>query len=73
MTHMSKVQFSHFSVKELLTSSRLATASGEVSNYYIYLDPARLGSDRAEFWDAKRGRDEGKTEHVGNEAVPVGG
>jgi ankyrin repeat protein len=29
------VQFSHFSVKEFLTSSRLATASGEVSNYHI--------------------------------------
>ena len=35
------VQFSHFSVKEFLTSSRLANAtSGEVSNYYIDLKPA---------------------------------
>ena len=34
------VQFSHFSVKEFLISSRLATASGEVSNYYIDLEPA---------------------------------
>jgi hypothetical protein len=34
------VQFSHFSVKEFLTSSRLATASGEVSNYYIDSEPA---------------------------------
>ena len=34
------VQFSHFSVEEFLTSSRLATASGEVSNYYIDLEPA---------------------------------
>ena len=35
------VQFSHFSVKEFLTSSRLADAtSGEVSNYYIDLEPA---------------------------------
>src|SRR6266849_4019148 len=33
------VQFSHFSVKEFLTSSRLATASGEVSNYHIDLEP----------------------------------
>jgi ankyrin repeat protein len=31
------VQFSHFSVKEFLTSSRLATAA---SNYYIDLEPA---------------------------------
>jgi ankyrin repeat protein len=34
------VQFSHFSVKEFLTSPRLATASGEVSNYYIDFEPA---------------------------------
>jgi hypothetical protein len=34
------VQFSHFSVKEFLTSSRLATAGGEVSNYHIDLEPA---------------------------------
>jgi ankyrin repeat protein len=34
------VQFSHFSVKEFLTSSRLATASGEISTYYIDLEPA---------------------------------
>jgi ankyrin repeat protein len=34
------VQFSHFSVKEFLTSSRLATASGEVSNYHIDSGPA---------------------------------
>jgi hypothetical protein len=34
------VQFSHFSVKEFLTSSRIATASGEVFNYHINLEPA---------------------------------
>jgi hypothetical protein len=34
------VQFSHFSVKEFLTSTRLATASGDVSNYHIDSDPA---------------------------------
>jgi hypothetical protein len=34
------VQFSHFSVKEFLTSSRLATASVEVSNYHIDSEPA---------------------------------
>jgi ankyrin repeat protein len=34
------VQFSHFSVKEFLTSSRLSTASGDVSNYQIDLEPA---------------------------------
>jgi len=34
------VQFSHFSVKEFLTSPRLAIASGEVSNYRIDSEPA---------------------------------
>jgi ankyrin len=34
------VQFSHFSVKEFLTSKRLATAAGEVSQYHILLEPA---------------------------------
>ena len=34
------VQFSHFSVKEFLTSSRLATPSNEVSNYHVDLEPA---------------------------------
>ena len=34
------VQFSHFSVKEYLTSERLATSSGNVSRYHIDLEPA---------------------------------
>ena len=34
------VQFSHFSVKEYLTSNRLATSSGDISRYYIDLQPA---------------------------------
>ena len=34
------VQFSHFSVKEFLTSSRLATSSGETLHYHIVLEPA---------------------------------
>ena len=36
------VQFSHFSVKEFLTSPRLATATGEVLNYHIDLEPAHM-------------------------------
>ncbi|KAF8494847.1 hypothetical protein F5888DRAFT_606179 [Russula emetica] len=36
------VQFSHFSVKEFLTSSRLATSSGGVSHYHIALQPAHI-------------------------------
>ena len=34
------VQFSHFSVKEFLTSTRLATSSGGISRYHIALEPA---------------------------------
>jgi len=34
------VQFSHFSVKEYLTSSRLARSHGDVSRFHIDLDPA---------------------------------
>jgi hypothetical protein len=34
------VQFWHFSGKEFLTSPRLVSASGEVSNYHIDSDPA---------------------------------
>ena len=34
------VQFSHFSVKEFLTSPRLATPSRDVSNYHITLESA---------------------------------
>jgi ankyrin repeat protein len=34
------VQFSHFSVKEFLTSSRLATSSEDVSNYHVLFEPA---------------------------------
>ena len=38
--HSRIVQFSHFSVKEFLTSPRLAAASGEGSNYHIDLERA---------------------------------
>jgi ankyrin repeat protein len=34
------VQFSHFSVKEYLTSDRLARSSGDVSRYHTALEPA---------------------------------
>jgi ankyrin repeat protein len=34
------VQFSHFSVKEYLTSDRLARSSGDVLRYHIVLEPA---------------------------------
>jgi hypothetical protein len=42
------VQFSHFSVKEFLTSSRLAASNVEnISHYYIYLEPAHTILARA--------------------------
>jgi hypothetical protein len=34
------VQFSHFSVKEFLTSDRLATSSADISHFHILLEPA---------------------------------
>ena len=34
------VQFSHFSVKEFLTSTRLSTSSQDVSHYHVVLGPA---------------------------------
>jgi hypothetical protein len=36
------VQFSHFSVREFLTSTRLATSSGDVLRYHIALEPAHM-------------------------------
>jgi ankyrin repeat protein len=36
------IQFSHFSVKEYLTSERLSTSSGDITGYHIALEPAHL-------------------------------
>ena len=42
-SHRSRVvQFSHFSVKEYLTSDRLATSSRNMSRYHIDLQPAHI-------------------------------
>jgi len=41
------VQFSHFSVKEFLTSPRLADSSTDVSRFYIFLEPAHVILARA--------------------------
>ena len=41
------VQFSHFSVKEFLTSPRLGTSSGDISHYYIDLELAHTIFARA--------------------------
>ena len=36
------VQLSHFSVKEFLTSARLAASSGDISRYHLDLEPAHI-------------------------------
>src|SRR5712671_7341717 len=41
------VQFSHFSVKEFLTSSRFAASGGDLSRYHIALEPAHTILARA--------------------------
>jgi ankyrin repeat protein len=41
------VQFSHFSVKEFLTSPRLVASSPDVSNFHILLEPAHTIMARA--------------------------
>ena len=38
--HSRVIQFSHFSVKEFLTSNRLATSQGDFSHFYILSEPA---------------------------------
>ena len=38
--HHRVVQFSHFSVREFLTSTRVATSSGDALRYHIALEPA---------------------------------
>ncbi|KAH9074398.1 ankyrin repeat-containing domain protein [Lactarius deliciosus] len=60
------IQFSHFSVKEFLTSDRLAASSEDISHYHILpeaahmtLSQASLGvllrlEDRVDGWDARR-------------------
>jgi len=46
-SHSRAVQFSHFSVKEFLTSPRLVASSLDVSRFYILLEPAHTIMARA--------------------------
>jgi hypothetical protein len=63
------VQFSHFSVREFLTSTRLATSIGDVLRYHIALEPAHaiLGQAcmsillRSDDLDEQGGNDNGKS------------
>jgi ankyrin repeat protein len=41
------VQFSHFSVKEFLTSSRIGGSSADVSRFHIFLEPAHMNLAKA--------------------------
>jgi ankyrin repeat protein len=62
------VQFSHFSVREFLTSTRLATSSGDVLRYYIALEPAHtiLGQACMSILLRSDDRDEPSGNSVGN-------
>ena len=45
--HSRVIQFSHFSVKEFLTSDRLATSQQSISRFHITLEPAHMTLTRA--------------------------
>jgi hypothetical protein len=60
------VQFSHFSVKEFLTSSRLATPSRDVSRYYIDLEPSHTVMAQACLSVLLRLDDRAEDDGVGN-------
>ena len=45
--HSRVIQFSHFSVKEFLTSDRLATSQQSISRFHITLEPAHMTLARA--------------------------
>ena len=66
------VQFSHFSVKEYLTSDRLATSSGDVLRYHINLDLAHTILGQACLSVLLRSDDRVKENGV-NQASPLAG
>jgi hypothetical protein len=60
------VQFSHFSVKEFLTSDRLATSSADISCFHILPEPAHTVIVKAclgVFLQPENGIDDANTEH----------
>jgi len=61
------VQFSHFSVKEFLTSPRFATSKGDVSHYHIALKPAHKTLGQACLGVLLRS--DGKTSHLARYAA----
>ena len=62
------VQFSHFSVREFLTSTRLATSSGDDLRYHIALEPAHtiLGQACMSILLRSEDRDEQSGNGIGN-------
>jgi len=60
------VQFSHFSVKEFLTSPRLTTPSRDVSRYYIDLEPSHTVMAQACLGVLLRSDDSAEENGVGN-------
>ena len=60
------VQFSHFSVKEFLTSPRLTTPSRDVSRYYIDLEPSHTVMAQACLGVLLRLEDSAEEDGVGN-------
>src|SRR6266849_11146069 len=62
------VQFSHFSVREFLTSTRLATSNGDVLRYHIALEPVHmiLGQACMSILLQSDDRDEQSGDGVGN-------
>ena len=66
------VQFSHFSVKEFLTSPRLASPSRDVSHYHIILKPAHTIMAQACLGILLR-LDDGVEENVSANSSPLAG
>ena len=66
------VQFSHFSVKEYLTSDRLATSSGDISRYHISLAPAHTVLAQACMGVLLRSDDRVEESGVGNSSPLAG-
>ena len=66
------VQFSHFSVKEYLTSARLATSSGDISRYHIDPVPAHTILAQASMAVLLRS-DDGVEEGGGENISPLAG
>ena len=60
------VEFSHFSVKEFLTSYRLSSSSGDISRYHIDLEPAHIILARACMIALLRSEDRVEEGSVGN-------